>query len=286
MDKQTNRPQAAWLFDIDGVLTDPELKRIKHHQIVGYLADFLERGEPVWGNTGRSLDFALEYVVKPIEQEILQRGKPQSLLKNIGIIGEKGGAWIAYNGAGEKIIHIDESLATDAFKQLQGEVRNLVEQQFSDTMFFDPTKKTMISIEMNNGETIENFKLYQGDLLPQLRYLLRQHNLEDKFKIDATRIATDIESPHVGKALGTKIFLEMLNKQGTKPEKFYAFGDSLWDYAMAEELHKQKLPVEFIFVGDHHELQEKETEGIHVTMTQGYCDNGTLEYLEKILEKI
>lgn len=274
------KPHTAWLFDVDGVITDPEQKRIKHPEIIDEIISRLQKGEPVAGNTGRSIGFVSERFLDMLEQKLQEQGLERSLLHNIYIIGEKGGTWLLYDENGERERYVNGSLVTPEFKKMQGEVRQLVQEGFSDSMFFDETKQTMISVEMNDGKTVAEFQLRRAELAPLLQALLVQHNLGNAFRVDATRIATDVESSELGKALGARQFVEIIRERGIEPEQFRAFGDSASDYEMAQELHRLGLSVEFVFVGGRELLQEKNTELFPITFTQGHCDEGTIEYLK------
>lgn len=275
------RPDVAWLFDIDGVLTDPELKIIKHPEIIDEIITRLQKGEPVGGNTGRSAQFAGNRFLNQLEKRVAEQGFDKALLNNVYVIGEKGGVWLLYNENGERKKYVDESLATPEFKKMQTEVRKLIQEKFSDIMFFDETKETMITAEMNDGKTIVEFGPRQAELVPELRRLLEQHHLESIFRVDATRIATDIENPELGKAMGARQFVELLLHNGVAPQKFIAFGDSASDYEMAEELHRLKQPVEFVFVGGKQRFDKNDVKSFPTTFTERHCDDGTIEYLRK-----
>lgn len=274
------KPRTAWLFDIDGVITDPEQKRIKHLEIIDEIISRLQKGEPVAGNTGRSLNFVSERLLDLLEQKLQKQGLETSLLHNIYITGEKGGTWLLYDENGARERYVNSSLATPEFKKMQEEVRRLVQAGFSDSMFFDETKQTMISVEINDGKTIKDFPPRQAELAPLLQALLVQHNLGNAFRVDTTRIAIDVENQELGKALGARQFVELLRERGVEPEQFKAFGDSASDYEMAEELHRLGLSVEFVFVGGKELLRGKNTELFPITFTPGHCDEGTIEYLK------
>lgn len=45
----------AWLFDVDGTVTHPEIKQVNRQEIIDFIAERLKIEEPVALVTGRSL---------------------------------------------------------------------------------------------------------------------------------------------------------------------------------------------------------------------------------------
>ena len=64
-----------------------------------------------------------------------------------------------------------------------------------------------------------------------------------------------------------------------KPEKYFVFGDSPTDLEMGEELHRQQVPFEFIYVGEQTELNQLKP-AFSISFTKGDFDEGTLEFLK------
>lgn len=267
------QPARAYLFDVDGVLTDPEAKRIVLRDIFAELIKRLKRNEPVGFNTGRSLDFIIEQVLDPLEAEV----KEAHLLQRIFAIGEKGGVWIFYDESGKRIIQIDKTIQIS--NKTQDEINKLVlKPYYSDLMFIDKTKQTMVSVELKHRKTVAEFKEPQLRLVEELQEILTRLNLVQKVKVDPTRISTDIENIYVGKALGAKKFVELLQVRGIKPREYLTFGDSVSDYHMYEELKRLCKQAQFIFVGGRGILMKEQEEG--VIYTTQLVDRGTLEFLQ------
>lgn len=273
--QRLERPATAWLFDIDGVLTEPEQKVIRKKEILVELTRRLERGDPIGGNTGRSLRFAEERFLDPLV-EILGNA---ALLANVAVIGDKGGTWLVHDGDGGRLRFVDESLETETLRGLLEDARRLVYAEYVDLAFVDETKQTMVTIEMKDGVRINDFQAIQGELVGKLRRAVEARGLASRFRVDATRIAIDIEDVRAGKALGARRFVQFLRGRGINPQHYVAFGDSPSDYDMAEELHRLGLSVEFVFVGGKDYLHERDRGSFPVVYTRGRCDDGTLEYL-------
>lgn len=263
---------AAWIFDVDGVITDPQEKKVKYPQTLDNIADKIKNGEPVALNTGRSLSWLIDRVLNPLLEKI----ENKKVLENFFAVGEKGGTWLTFNHQEEMQQYKDHSIFMPQF--LQQQIRDLVETKFSQSMFYDSGKETMISTEMHDKYPIERYRKDQTQLKEYLIQLLEKNNLSSKFKIDPTTISIDIENKRVGKGFALERILKWLKAQKINPRQFIAFGDSRHDIEMAEKLYQENLPFEFVFVGNKDVFEGKEYP-FPITYTQNRFDEGTLEYL-------
>src|SRR3989344_1423407 len=281
---EKGQPQTAWLFDIDGVLTDPLEKKVTHPALFDELIKRLERQEPVALNTGRSLEFVNRVILKPLEKKIADA----HILQNIFGIVEKGGLGISYDREEKQETCVDRNIR--APEDLKDEIRALAAKPpFSETMFYDETKQTMVSVELlpkdqMHGRSFEEFQEAQRALVVELQRLLSHHHLESSFRIDPSRIATDVQNKNVGKALGVRQFVEALRTRGVRPTQYLAFGDSESDYEMYEELKRLGLPGQLVYVGEQEALREKDLSG--VVFTRRKVDQGTLEFLQNATKSV
>lgn len=274
-------PACAWLFDIDGVLTEPALKRVRHEEILAELVARLRRGEPVGGNTGRALAFVEERLLAPLETRV----DDARLLQDLFVAGEKGGVTLTYAADGRRRKEIDPSVVIGPRAVLVEGVTDLVETRFGQTMFVDRTKQTMVTIEMADGCAIDVFRRQQTELLAELEVLLARLGMTGQFRVDATRIAVDIEHPLAGKALGARKFAGWLDDRGITPERVLTFGDSPSDFEMAAELHRLGYAVEFVYVGAPADARRWQTAPFPVRVTGRSHDDGTIEYLSATRER-
>jgi hydroxymethylpyrimidine pyrophosphatase-like HAD family hydrolase len=97
----------AWIFDIDGVVTNPKEKKVKHPQILEHIANELKGGKPVAFNTRRSSFWLIERVINPLLETIQDR----SILKNFIAVSEKGASWITFDKNGKMQKHKDNSIS-------------------------------------------------------------------------------------------------------------------------------------------------------------------------------
>lgn len=270
--RERTSPPTAWLFDVDGVLTEPELKTVREPALFDELIRRLARGEPVGTNTGRSLTFLSAGLLDPLEARVADR----RLLRGLVAIGERGSAWVTYAEDGTRTEHLDA--ATPFAPALHAEVRALVQRpEFAAVMFFDETKRTMISTELRPGKTIAEYAGPQRALVAELHALLARHALAGEYRVDPTSIATDIEYRGVGKAYGAAKFAALLEERGIYPARYVCFGDSLSDYDMLVALTARGDRAELVFVGEPDQLRERDTRA--VTFVRPLYAPGTLEYL-------
>lgn len=264
------------MFDVDGPLSDPQEKQIKYDELITILTDRLAAWEPVFLNTGRST----EWIMDRVTPRLRNHAKDPSVLKNLVIIGEKGGTWVTFNEQGEE--QHGKSAAISVPDEVNQATKRLVQEKYGDCMFFDATKQTMMSIEMQDGYDKNDFAERQKDLVNDLNVLLTEKGLGGLYKVDPTTIATDVESPYVGKALGADRALQWLRDNNIRAGRFVTFGDSTSDLEMADELQRKGIPVEFVYVGEAQKLADHQAAGKvkdpSIIRNIGDYSKGTLRY--------
>ncbi|MBT2514175.1 hypothetical protein [Arthrobacter sp. ISL-30] len=246
-------PALALLLDVDGPVASPVSRRVKP-EIISDLVALATAGIPVIFNTGRSDAFIREQVMEPM----IAAGIPEGTV--IHAICEKGAVWFSYTAAGPGPIHMDHELAVP--KAYGDDVRRMVAEDYSAHMFFDETKRAMVSVEQHLDVTNEDYlaeqKLFDSDALD----LMDRHGLSaaildhhdpasddpGDYRLDPTIISTDIESVRLGKDLGASRAVELLAAQGVTPAAWVTVGDSRTDYAMADWLHYNDHSVKHVDV--------------------------------------
>lgn len=263
--------KTAWVFDVDGVITNPQEKKITEPEILDQIIKRLDQGEPVALNTGRPLVWIIDKVINPL----LEKTADRKILKNFFASGEKGSTWITFDGKGEMQRYKDDSISVP--QSLQNKIRNLINSEFSKSMFYDETKETMISTEMKDGHLVEEYSKQQQVLNKKLQKLVDEDDSNKQLKVDPTTIATDIENKHVGKGFAIDRILNWLEKINVNPQRFVAFGDSFSsDITMAEKLHNKNKKVEFVFVG---KGEIEQSYPFPIMRTKELFGKGTLEAL-------
>jgi len=162
---------------------------------------------------------------------------------------EKGASWAPITSAGMGEVTVEESVALPA--SIVDAVRSLVADGFSDTMFFDETKRAMISVEQRTDVTAETYQHAQSWFNDAAFALIAAAGLGVKlgtrsapdaagnvpFRLDPTIISTDIESVLLDKDRGAARALDYFARLGTLPTLWRSIGDSRSDYLMADHLH-------------------------------------------------
>lgn len=266
----------AYLFDVDGVLTDPVSKLVTEPELLDYILMFLSRGDPVAFNTGRSLEWLQERVLPPL----FAKAEDLRIFTRFIVIGEKGETWMVWDEKGAMRQQTTEGLSMP--QELRNKCRELIEKQYSDAMFFDTTKTVMITAEMQDNYDIQKFQATKNQFIEELHSILVSLGLDKSYVLHKDAISVSIEHKHVGKALGAKRFLTFLKERDLQPEQFYCFGDTITDIEMADALQKRGEDVTLVYTGDKKQLG-KITKPYPIVFATGYTQ-GTLAYL-KSLEK-
>ncbi len=256
------QPPLALLLDVDGPLASPVTRRVPDSIITNLIA-LVGRGIPVVFNTGRSDAFITEQLMTPM----LAAGLPTGSV--VHAICEKGAVWFSFTADGPGPIHVDQSLAMPAV--FGDAIRDLVTATYADHMFFDETKRAMVSVEQHvevaSASYLEEQSKFDADALALLAsHDLGAARLERRFpasagtidyRVDPSIISTDIESIRLGKDLGASRAVELLAAQGIVPQAWRTVGDSRTDYAMADWLHHQDHSVAHVDVRPAEGVPEK-----------------------------
>lgn len=248
MTSHTPSPNLGLLFDVDGPVASPVTRTIAIPSILTDLVTLTAAGVPIAFITGRSDAFIRDVVIAPLLENGLADALRQPGARMFGVY-EKGAAWstISEQGMGEVIVD-SELAAPDALVE---EVRDLITTQFADLVFFDDTKRAMISVEQLTDVSNEHFLSRRHELDKQLFQAAVRHGVgirhgersvanaagEVPFRLDPTIISTDLESVLLDKDRGARRTLEHFAGTGALPARWRSIGDSRSDYKMADELH-------------------------------------------------
>ncbi|MBD7996336.1 hypothetical protein H9639_13610 [Arthrobacter sp. Sa2CUA1] len=231
------------LLDVDGPIASP-VSRTVTPAVVRHLVSLASAGWPVVFNTGRSDAFIRTQVMEPM----IAAGLPGDV--QVHAVCEKGAVWFTFDGTGPGAVQVDKALALP--EPYADAVRELVTRKYAAHMFFDETKLAMVSVEQNvdvaNADYLTEQETFDADALAlmssfDMGVCRLDHHAPDSddsvdYRIDPTIISTDIEALGVGKDLGARRALSLLEAAGTPvPRTWRTVGDSRTDYAMADELH-------------------------------------------------
>ena len=247
------------LLDVDGPIASPVSRSVGIPSIIGDLVLLAGAGVPIAFITGRSDAFIRDEVMVPL----FAAGLGEALARPgtaMFCVFEKGAVWAPVTADGLGDIVIDEAVALP--KAVVDEARELVASEFSDTMFFDETKRAMISVEQRtdvaHADYVESQKLFNEAAYA----VVARHGLGVRFgdretpdasglvpfRLDPTIISTDIESVQLDKDRGAERALEYFASSGPLPRLWRSVGDSRSDYLMADHLHSAGYDVAHVDV--------------------------------------
>jgi hypothetical protein len=247
-------PPLGLLLDIDGPIASPVTRTIAIPSILENLVLLAAAGVPIAFITGRSDSFVREQVVAPL----IAAGLPADA-RMFGVC-EKGAVWFPITSAGMGEVSIDESVALP--EDYVAELRQLVAAEHGDTMFFDDTKRAMISIEQRTDVPHPSYVAAQPAMNEAAFAALVRHGLgarfgdrevpdtrgEVPFRVDPTVISTDVESVRLDKDRGAERALAFFAESGPLPRLWRSVGDSRSDYLMADHLHAEGFEVAHVDV--------------------------------------
>jgi hypothetical protein len=247
------------LFDVDGPLASPLSRSIRIPSILDDLVALTAAGVPIAFITGRSDTFIREKVIAPLLDVGLGAALATSGARMFGVF-EKGGSWAPITSDGMGEVTVDGRVALP--DSVIGGIRELVADGFADTMFFDESKRAMISVEQRTDVDADAYGHAQSRFNDAAFALVASAGLGVKlgtrsapdaagkvpFRLDPTIISTDIESVLLDKDRGAERALEYFAGLGSLPRVWRSIGDSRSDYLMADHLHEVGFDVAHVDV--------------------------------------
>jgi hypothetical protein len=261
-------PNLGLLFDVDGPLASPLTRTVAIPGILEDLVTLAAAGVPIAFITGRSDAFVQEQLLEPLVGAGLAAALAAGHGRMFGVF-EKGAVWAAITAEGMDSITVDESVMLP--ESVVPAIRGLVERDFADTMFFDHTKRAMVSVEQRTDVTGERYQEAQSAFNDAAFSLLVRAGVgigygtrfradeqgEIPFRIDPTIISTDIESVLLDKDRGAERAVQYFADLGDLPRRWRTVGDSRSDYKMADYLHAAGFEVAHVDVRPSDGVPEK-----------------------------
>lgn len=244
-------PPLGLLLDVDGPIASPVERRIAIPSITRDLVVLANLGVPVVFNTGRSDVFVRDEIVKPMLAAGLE---PDARVYGVC---EKGAVWFAATLNHFDGVNVEQSVAVPPI--ISDDVHELVQDEYSDTMFWDDTKRAMVSVEARTDVAASDYLDARVRFDERVFELIagrrvgvvmgdRRSGETVTLRIDRSIIATDVESVTLGKDLGAQRALTLLAASGALPSLWRTVGDSRTDYAMADYLHAHGYDVAHVDV--------------------------------------
>lgn len=271
---KTIHVQNAFLFDVDGVITDPETKQLDLPEIADFLVEQIREKNPVAIVTGRALPWVEERVVPHILERIPE--SERKILDLFFVSGEFGGSYATWeSGKLEHNIDSNIRLSEDLINKTKAEL-----EKFYSSHFFDDQKQTMVSLEMKDGVDFKKFKSDQEKLAEKLRETVKSYPRHEEIEVHIDRIATNIRYKSLNKSYAADQVLKWVGEKNISPREFLTFGDSASDAEMSSRLAELGLKTKLVFVGGPEHLKGKKL-SFPVKFTTAYCDEGLVEFIKE-----
>ncbi|HSH18102.1 MAG TPA: hypothetical protein VK978_01840 [Candidatus Saccharimonadales bacterium] len=256
-----------YVFDLDGVITDPGNSQV-NEAVIDKMFGMLASGTVIAINTGRSYD----WVNKQLIARLAARGH-RDILSRLLVVCEKGGETVTWNNSQACIQPSSFALSPQAY-EITKTVFERNKIRFK-TMSWDTTKRTMATIEKRSAAQLADFHAEQGILKGLLTKELSGYDV----RIDATTVATDVESTAAGKYAGAEVIWERFDNNGLDtPTAVISIGDSISDYEMARCFATKNIKSTFVYVGEHPDDLVQDP-AVDLVLTIQQFSAGTLEYL-------
>jgi len=264
-----NQPKSVFVFDLDGVITDPKDSQV-NEAVIDKMYQVLESGDPLAINTGRSFDW--------VEKNLVSRLKArqnEEIFQRFIVACEKGGETIAWQGSEPLITPSEFALSNSLYER----ARECFEKNESklQTMFWDETKRTMATVEKKPAANLDIFHEEQQLLVDVLTDNLAGYGV----RIDATTIATDVELPAAGKHAGASLIFQWMQTYYPSYTAYISIGDSVSDYEMARYFADHGEQSTFVYVGKPTDKIDQDQRTKLVTTTEHYTA-GVLEYFSEV----
>ncbi len=282
-------PPLALLLDLDGPLANPPARTIIEPTILPNVKALLLAGIPVVINTGRSADFVLQHVVRPIKE---LGGLPA---RGFHAVCEQGAVWFSIVEGDESELQTDPAMQMDA--AFADAVTRMALDQFNETMFVDDTKLAMVSVEQRLDVSAERYRPAQKRFVDESIRIAKSMNIPviageprpvdpiGTVRVHPTIISTDIEPASVGKDLGAQRAWKLLEEDELLPKEWRTVGDSPSDILMADWLHAGGNTVRHIDVSlDRNAPGGREYDTLSPSSI--FLDNAGAAYLRWVLAEV
>lgn len=265
----------AYIFDIDGVLTNPHKTDEVNPQLIPLLVAKLNEGKPLGLISGRPLSWEITEVVEKIERYVMENPMfVPTILDNLFVSGEFGStAAIHVEGKRKEIIDQEKALPKELVQKLEE-----VTRQFREYAAFDSAKLTMFTVYSNGTVPLHVFKEHKKDIIPVIKQVVGDN---PEIEVHEDQVSINVKNKLATKHVATAQFLKWLAEKKIVPVHFYAFGDSASDLEIGQELFDQKVPATFVFVGERGTIEHKPV-SFPIIFTENHYDEGTLDYLNQI----
>lgn len=259
-----------YIFDIDGVLTNPTTKKNDNPALFAKLNQ-LAGQMPILLNTGRSAEWVIKKIIPHLNLAQLQH--------SFFATCEMGAVSLSLSSDGNPKIVVNPEVSSKKIPpQLYATITDMVKQNYSASMFVDTTKQVIMTVEMRDNYALAKYDLDKEELKNSIDIILKHYHPGIHIRPSSSTIAIDIKPIQLTKGYGAKVIHQWLSKlqlDFTKIE-VVCLGDSSSDAEMSDYFVAQKIATKFVYVGTNNfDLAKK----YPVITTKQPHTSGTLEYL-------
>lgn len=262
-----------FIFDIDGVLTNPTTKKVDNNELFAKLNQ-LSKTMPILLNTGRSAQWVID--------KILPHLNINQSTSNFYAACEMGAVLLTIDNNGKPNININKDVSSQKIpKELYDTITDMVAQNYDASMFVDTTKQVIMTVEMQDNYPIDKYEIDKEELKNSIEIILKHYHPNLHIRPSSSTIAIDIKPVQLTKGYGAKMihsWLIDLKIDLTKTE-IVCFGDSKSDIEMCEYFASKKIITKFVYVGTEQLVLSKDYEIIKPNNSHTI---GTHEYLTKL----
>lgn len=266
--------ETLYIFDIDGVVTNPDTK-VPNSKILHFMAEELNKGWHVAIATGRSSTWVQEHILPLLSKDL----QGNHLLDNLFVSCEKGAVTITFSNS-------IPNVEIDTRYHIPHEIQEIIKEAVNgmEGIFFDPDKKTMVSVEIVGGTDVQKVTV-EKNILTKLEDWVQEHIVPEfpDVHLEKTEISMDIQNKYIDKRIASEKLLNYLRDRNIKPNSFVAFGDSPSDASIAEKIVQEEGKATFVYVGKQPLLREYGFSVI-VPTNGSYFDDAVLQVLQSLQE--
>jgi hydroxymethylpyrimidine pyrophosphatase-like HAD family hydrolase len=244
----SERRDIALMFDLDGVLTNPDTK-IVNRENVAIVARELKSQRPVAFATGRAYQWVEENIMPALLEEL---EGDVNLLNLLFVSCEKGGLTVKYESGKVKKQHIEGvAVPEDLLAQLRDRI------PAGQGVFDDTAKETMFTVEIEGGDDAQKVAA-EKDILQSLKVEYDRILEGLGYETDLTEIALDVQKEDVNKRIAAEEFRAFLQERYDSgetrihPQEYFhlMIGDGPSDGKAVEYLREHQFNAAFGYVGE------------------------------------
>src|SRR5579862_6550058 len=192
----------AYLFDVDGVLTNPQKRKINKPELIAFLVAKLQQGVPLAFISGRGMLWLRSNMVKVFENYLSDHpGFEERILDNVFVAGEFGGVMCIHEREIRKeSINHEFTIPEEVNRGL-----HLVSFEFSEYINIETEKQTIFTVAAKNNAKKKAFQTHKTDIIEAFGQVVAQYK---DIEVQSDSIAVTIRNKKANKKYAAAKFLQ------------------------------------------------------------------------------